>query len=191
MANANIWRRRVEDFVRHLIDLEHDNYEGARSRTDREKVFRTGFELVTPVALRVLEDMNAWLLASAGTVKTIPIGDDGADGLEGRWTLEWPALATAHRKHGTGPLEPVRLVAVFPAGWTHGHFERPHPGLPADVTAWPFQITNQEDAERQEPVLRIFAEAELHERVYQAGDWNLCQPTPEFLDDARRQRRHL
>ena len=184
MTYSDIWKKRVRDTVRHLVDLEHDYYEGAESRIDREKVFRTAFELVTPVAVRVLQDMNTWLLGDAGTVKTVPPEDDGADGLEGRWTLEWPALATAKRKHGTGPLEPVRLIAVFPAGWTHAHFERPHPGLPADVTAWPFQITNQEDAERQEPVLRVIAETELHERVYQAGgDWDLCQPALEFVED--------
>ncbi len=185
----NLWRTRVQDTVRHLVDLEHDYYEGAESRADRETVFRNAFELVTPVARRVLQDMNEWLLGDAGTVETFPPEDDGASGLEGRWTLYWPALATAKRKHGTGPLEPVRLIAVFPAGWTHGHFERPHPGMPAAVTAWPFQIVTAEDAERQEPVLRVIAEAELHERVYQAGgDWDLCNPAHEFFDD---QGRHL
>ena len=178
-VDSSLWRSRAEDTVRHLKDLEHNKYEGASSRTDRETLFRRAFDLVTPVALRVLNDLNKWLLEGRGTVETLPPHDDGANGLAGRWTLTWPRLANSNNRHTRLPLEPIRLIAVFPSGWTHPHFERPHAGFPAEHTAWPMQVTTEQDAERQEPVLRVIAETELHERVYQAGgDWRLTQPLP-------------
>jgi hypothetical protein len=76
-------------------------------------------------------------------------------------------------------------VAVLPIDFLHGHLMAPMPGLPQRVVAWPLQVTGLGDAERQEPVLRILAEAILHERIYQAGgNWRLFgradhpHPTP-------------
>lgn len=178
--DTTLWMSRVQDTLRHLEDLQHDTYEGAASRTDREVIFRRAFDLVTPVAVRVLSDINEWLLGGEGTIQTKPPHDDSAGGLKGEWQITWPRLESAINKYTGRGLDPVRLIAVFPAGWTHGHFERPHAGFPADVTAWPMQITTEEDAERQEPVLRVIAETELHERIYQAsGDWQLTLPLSE------------
>jgi len=78
----------------------------------------------------------------------------------------------------------VRLRRVAQAGYSREVIERDIDQAieiaQRHVTAWPMQITTEEDAERQEPVLRVIAETELHERIYQAsGDWQLTQPLSE------------
>lgn len=172
--DRHFWRSRVEDMRRHLADLRHDWYEGAESHEARQEVFLRAFDLVTPVAEVVLGDMNDWLLEGRGRVHTQRPEDDGSGGLSGGWTLTWPRLERATNVHTRHPLRPVTIAAIYPRGWTHGHLARLHTGLPAEVTAWPLQVLDEADAWRQEPVLRILAEAELHERVYQAGgDWRL------------------
>lgn len=169
-----LWRSRVEDMMRHLADLEHDYYEGAKTRAERDEVFRTAFRLLTPVAVAVLEDMNEWLLGRAGRVDNHEPEADGDGGLNGRWTLSWPRLERGLSVYTGEPLRPVTIDAVYPGHWTHGHLARLHTGLPAEVTAWPMQVRTEADAARQEPILRAIAEAELHERVYQLdGDWRL------------------
>ena len=177
MTTQDFWEARVEDMTRHLADLEHDYYDGAHARSDREVVFHDAFELLTPLAAKVLGDMNRWFCDGHATAATNPPGDDGAGGLLGSWTLSWPRLEQATNVHNGEPLPPVTISAVYPIHWTHGHLARLHAGLPAEVTAWPMQVKTAEDAARQEPVLRLIAEAELHERIYQAGgNWQLCKP---------------
>lgn len=177
MTTQEFWQARVEDMTRHLADLEHNYYDGAESRPDREQVFHAAFDLLTPLALQVLADMNAWFCAGHATAATDTPHDDGAGGLVGGWTLSWPRLEQSRNVHNGEPLRPVTIDAVYPINWTHGHLARLHAGLPAEVTAWPMQVQTPEDAARQEPVLRLIAEAELHERLYQAGgDWQLCRP---------------
>jgi hypothetical protein len=175
-TDRDFWRSRVEDMNRHLADLEHDSYDEAKTRPERDRVFLRAFELVTPVAVSVLADMNEWLLDGRGTVATHPPVADGAGGLNGSWTLTWPRLEAATNVHNGEPLPPVTIDAVYPGHWTHGHLARLHVGLPAEVTAWPMQVLTEEDAVRQEPILRAIAEAEIHERVYQAhGDWEMVK----------------
>ncbi|MEX1124129.1 MAG: hypothetical protein WEE53_00555 [Acidimicrobiia bacterium] len=113
--NRELWRDRVQDTMRHLEDLRYRTYEGAESRADREAVYLRGFELVTPVATRVLDDLNEWLLENQGTVTTTPPHDDGANGLIGMWSLSWPRLEKAINQYTGHAPEAVRLVAVQPA----------------------------------------------------------------------------
>lgn len=175
-TDREFWKARVEDMKRHLADLEHDSYDGAKSRAERDQVFLRGFELLSPVAVAVLDDMNEWLLEGRGTVAIHEPVSDGAGGLNGSWTLSWPRLNEAINVHNGEPLPPVTIDAVYPGHWTHGHLARLHAGLPAEVTAWPMQVLDEEDAVRQEPILRAIAEAEIHERVYQAhGDWEMVR----------------
>jgi hypothetical protein len=37
---------------------------------------------------------------------------------------------------------------------------------------WPCQVTDEQDAERQEPIVRAIVECELHERIFQ-GTWQV------------------
>lgn len=172
-----MWKLRIEDMKRHLSDLEHKSYDRAKDRSDRNAVFVNAFGLLTPWAVQVLGDMNVWLVNDMGTVSVNEPVPDGDGGINGSWTLTWPKLEAAMNVHNGKPLEPVSIDAVYPSHWTHGHIARLHEGLPAEVTAWPMQVLTEEDAARQEPILRAIAEAELHERLYQAnGDWQMVLP---------------
>ena len=173
-TDREFWRSRVEDTMRHLADLEHDYYEEAESREDREEIFLEAFRLLTPLAVEVLDDANEWFLHGAGRVETnAPVRDDDG-GINGSWTLTWDRLEAATNVHSNEPLLPVTIDAVYPSHWTHGHLARMHAGLPSEVTAWPMQVTSAEDVARQEPILRAIVESEIHERVYQTdGDWRL------------------
>jgi hypothetical protein len=174
-GSESIWQRRIQDWLRHAKDLQTRTYEGATSRPERERVFRTAFELVTPVALRVLEDINTFYLENTGELTVRPLANDGQGGLIGGWSLDWPLLKAATSRFTGEPLEPLTLFAIFPLiptgamQWTHPHIAMLRSGRPDGIAAaWPLQVTSPEDAERQEPILRVLAEAEFHERTYLA-----------------------
>ena len=57
-------------------------------------------------------------------------------------------------------------MAWFAAGFTHPHLRG------SQVGNWPLQVTSEEDARRQEPIVRAIVEAELHERVFE-GTWRI------------------
>lgn len=169
---SDIWKLRAQDLARHIADLQASSYESAQSREDKERVFRTAFELTTPVAIEVLENVNRDYLGGAGLPTAIGPDSDAAGGLIGVWRLTWPELTSAlDRVHGR-PIAPVEINAVFPNGWTHGHLALLTSQDPRVIVAsWPFQVTTREDAARQEPILWAITEAELHERVLRArGD---------------------
>ena len=180
-GSESIWQRRIQDWLRHVKDLQTRTYEGAPSRPEREKVFRAAFELVTPVARRVLEDINSFYLERTGELTVRPLANDGECGLIGGWSLNWPLLKAATSRFTGEPLEPLTLFAIFPLiptgamQWTHPHLALLRSGRPDGIAAaWPLQVTSPEDAERQEPVLRVLAEAELHERTYLADvNWRI------------------
>jgi hypothetical protein len=179
--HESVWTRRVEDYMRHVKDLQQNYYEGAVTRSDREDMFRKAFELVTPVARRVLSDINVNFLRGTGEFGVQPPGPDGAGGLIGSWTLTWLLLSRAVSRFDGKALEPLALTAIFPLKptgamqWTHPHLALRRPGLIDGLAAaFPFQVRSPEDAERQEPILRVLAEAELHERFYQADlNWRI------------------
>ena len=178
------WISRVEDMARHLQDLRSRGYEGALERKDKEEVFRRAFELTTPIAVRVLEEVNAGYLAGAGRIATNGPTSDHHDGLIGSWSITWPLLEGDIDRLTGLPLPPVRLAAVFPIEWTHGHLAMLNISPPGGVAfAWPFQVKDAADAERQEPILWAMAEAELHERVFRAeSNWRVL---PEELKPSR------
>ena len=178
------WTDRVEDMARHLQDLRTRGYEGALVRPDKEQVFRRAFDLTTPVAARVLDEVSASYLAHAGRVSINYPATDGREGLIGSWTLTWPLLDNEIDRLTGLPLPPVRLAAVFPIEWTHGHLALLNISPPGDVAfAWPFQVKDDADAERQEVILWAMAEAELHERIFRAeSNWRVL---PESLRPIR------
>ncbi|HXW16571.1 MAG TPA: hypothetical protein VEN79_18830 [Terriglobia bacterium] len=180
-AGESVWTRRVEDYLRHVKDLQNKYYEGAVSRADREALFMKAFDFATPVARRVLDDMNAnFLKGTADFIVQRPTSD-GEGGLVGSWSLTWPLLRRAVCRFDGKPLDPLAVTAIFPLKstgamqWTHPHLALRRPGLIDGLAAaFPFQVTSPEDAERQEPILRVLAEAEFHERFYQSDlNWRL------------------
>jgi len=178
---TSVWLKRTVDYRRHIDDLRTHSYEGASSREEREKVFIEAFDLLTPVAEKVLSDLNFFFLSGLGWTRTVSPSRSEDGGLIGFWELTWPLQQRSKNRFTQQLLDPLAIHAVFPKRptlsmeWTHPHLAllRPccHSGLAA---AWPLQVTSIEDAWRQEPILRVLAEAELHERTFLADtNWRL------------------
>jgi len=64
IKSESVW---VDGIRRHLKDLQEDMYEGA-SGAERKARYVNAFELLTPVALDVLQEANASLLRGTGDV---------------------------------------------------------------------------------------------------------------------------
>jgi hypothetical protein len=172
------WRSRLIDYKRHVDDLRAHSYEGAVSREQREEVFLRAFELTTPVARRVLTEMNHCFLAGTGSFRIIVPARSDEGGLIGAWELSWPLQQKARDRFNQEPLPPLAMHAVYPLqptlgmAWTHPHFAMLRPGCHEGfAAAWPMQVVCEADAWRQEPILRVLAEADLHERTF-LGDLN-------------------
>ncbi|HZZ40048.1 MAG TPA: hypothetical protein VFE06_13015, partial [Acidobacteriaceae bacterium] len=143
------------------------------SRQEREAVFCRAFDLVTPVARRVLAGLNETFLRSSGQIHIVAPERVAEGGLIGSWQMSWPALQRARNRFDQSPLSPVALSAVFPLTatgemqWTHPHFAIQRSCCrDGFACAWPMQVTSHEDACRQEPTLRVMAEAEMHQKTY-------------------------
>jgi hypothetical protein len=164
---TSIW---VDGIGRHLEDLRRNAYEGA-SGVARQKLYAEACDLLTPVALDVLQQMSAALLRGNGEVSVRAPGPDGGGGSIASWVLTWLELSTSKSRLTGEPLQPVTISAVFPPGFTHPHLVaggRVDPRA-ASLTAWPMQITSPTDAEQQRPVLWAIATAEIHDRIYQSS----------------------
>ena len=83
---TSVW---IDGIERHLEDLRGNAYEGA-SGADRYAIYIAAFELLTPVALDVLQLINASLLRGTGDVSVRAPGTDGNGGQIGSWLLTWP-----------------------------------------------------------------------------------------------------
>lgn len=175
------WSSRTLDYRRHIHDLRTRSYEGAVSREQREEVFRRAFDLMTPVAQEVLSEINHCFLSGKGHLHVRQPERTDEGGLISAWQINWPLQEQARNRFTQEPLPPLAVHAVFPRRptlgmeWTHPHFAILRPpcreGLAA---AWPMQVTSEEDAWRQEPILRVLAEADLHEKTFLADlNWKL------------------
>jgi hypothetical protein len=167
---TSVW---IDGIERHLEDLRENAYEGA-SGTDRQARYVAAFELLTPVAVDVLQQVNASLLRQTGEVSVRPPGPDGGGGSIGSWLLTWPELSKSTSRFMGERLHPVTISAVFPPGFTHPHLVAGGPVDPraASLNAWPMQVTSPEDAEHQRPVLWAIVTAEVHDRIYQSS-WRI------------------
>jgi hypothetical protein len=163
---TSVW---IDGIERHLEDLRQGAYEGA-SGADRHALYVAAFELLTPVAVDVLQQVSASLLRGKGEVSVRAPGPDGGGGSIGSWVLTWPELSTSKSRLTGEALHPVILSAVFPPGFTHPHLVAGGPVDPraASLAAWPMQVTSPEDAEQHRPVLWAIATAEVHDRIYQS-----------------------
>jgi hypothetical protein len=167
---TSVW---LDGIQRHLEDLKENAYEGA-SGAERRARYGAAFDLLTPVAVDVLQQVNASLLRGTGDVSVRAPGPDGDGGLIGSWLLSWPELCESSSRLTGEPLRPVTISAVFPPGFTHPHLVAGGPVDPraASLAAWPMQVTSPDDAEQQRPVLWAIATAELHDRIYQSS-WRI------------------
>jgi catechol 2,3-dioxygenase-like lactoylglutathione lyase family enzyme len=170
-SGNSVWSARMAEVRQHVEDLRADSYNGAVSRADRKAVFEQAFIYLTPLATEILEDLNSALLDGSGEVEIRmpgPKGSGDPDGYFGWWSLAWPLLKQTRNRFDGNLLSPVRICITFPPGWTHGHLvagaslSQEFPEL-----AWPLQIASESQVARYEPVLRMIAEAELHDRILQ------------------------
>src|SRR5207302_2581029 len=123
---SSVW---VEGIERHLEDLKHNVYEGA-SGAARQKLYVEACDLLSPVAVDVLQQINTSLLGSKGEVSVRATGPDGSGGSIASWLLTWPELSMSKSRFTGGPLDPVTISAVFPAGFTH-------------PTSWPADLSTR------------------------------------------------
>ena len=159
----------IDGIQRHLEDLREDAYEGA-SGTERDRRYEAAFELLTPIAVDVLQQLNASILRGTGEVSVWPPGPDGHGGAVGSWVMSWPELSEATNRMNGSVLQPITISAVFPPGFTHPHLVAGGPVNPraASILAWPMQVTSKQDAEHYLHVLWDIATAELHDLIYQS-----------------------
>src|SRR5438128_3341502 len=164
---TSVW---IDGIERHLEELKGNAYEGA-SGADRHALYVAAFELLTPVAVDVLQQMNAALLQGTGEVSVRAPGPDRSGGSIGSWLLTWPELSTSTSRFTGERLHPVTISAVFPPGFTHPHLVAGGPvdPLAASLAAWPMQVTSSQDAEQHRAVLWAIATAEVHDRIYQSS----------------------
>jgi hypothetical protein len=167
---------RADDLIRHLRDLRTGTYEGAKSRSAKETIYRRGIELITPIVRAILEEANALFLEGTGEIQVRGPMDDGAGGLETHFELSWPEQKEAQVTYGRNkPLEPVRIIVNYSQNFLHPHLSGSATGY------WPFQVITESDAERQQSILAAIVELELHQRIYET-DWRIL-PVSQHWDE--------
>jgi hypothetical protein len=171
--SESFWSWRQEDLRRHLADLEHNSYEGASERADRNTVFTRAFELLTPVALAVLADFNDHVLSGSGALSTHTLKHRGGLGLFGTWDCTWPEQQQARSRFDDSPIPPLQLQAFFPSDFTHGHLMIGRPFYQDEpVSCWFMQVTDSEDAWRQRHCLESICETQVHEMIF-TSNWRI------------------
>jgi hypothetical protein len=157
---------RVEDVFRHLQDLQARSYEGVEPRAERVELFRRAAELLDPVVRSVLDETDRDFLNGTGAIEHRPVAEEASGDTVASWELSWPEQREAENVRGGDRVAPIQVVAWFAAGFTHPHLRGARAGN------WPLQVTSEEDARRQEPIVRAIVEAELHERIFE-GTWRI------------------
>jgi hypothetical protein len=157
---------RQRDVLRHLEDLRTRTFEGRSSREERVELFRRAVDLIDALVRRVLAEVDEAFLDGSGQIER----DDGPVGPEGdlavRWILSWPDQRGARNVRAEGAVGPIEVVASFLADFNHPHLRGSVAGH------WPFQVVDEEDAARQESIIRAIVEAELHQRIFE-GTWRV------------------
>jgi len=116
------------------------------------------------------------LLDSTGRVELVET-DTEQDGMATSWKLRWPEQEAAFLKQSVIPLEPVTVVGRLRPAHIHGHLGGSYFG------DWPMQILSAADARRQAPLVLSIVEAEIHQRVFEAGGaWQLIPAYRDSID---------
>ncbi len=150
---------REPDLRRHLDDLRTRSHAGRTGWADKAALFREEVDRLDPVVRQALSELSDDWLAGEGTVERADSADDPEGHLVTRWSLTWPDQRDAG-------VAPVQVAARFAPGRLH-----PHLGA-TRARDWPMAVYDDADAARQLPLLRLLAESELHQRVFEA-DWRV------------------
>jgi DNA-binding IclR family transcriptional regulator len=170
---------REEDLMRHLADLRAMTYEGAVGRESQQRTFQEAVRLLGPVVDEVLGELNERLLLGSGEI-TRQTSDSQSDGAAVAWSLTWPDQRAAIVRATGEPLQPISVVARLRPSHIHGHLGGSYFG------DWPMQIVGPEDARRQATIVLAIAEAELHQRIFDAGgNWRLVPAYCERIGESR------
>jgi hypothetical protein len=163
----------------HFIDLRDGTHGGARSRTDKERLYAAAVELLDPYARQALQEMNSQLMSDTGEVLASGVRRSEDGGVEAVWTLSWPEQRAAR-------IEPVLIRAYFGSGFLHPHLQS------GTVGDWPLNVFDDEQAAAELPTLRALAAADIHNAVFRlGGDYRIVPAviatrTHERTDDDNR-----
>jgi hypothetical protein len=141
--------------LRHFIDLRDGVHGDAVSRRDKEAVFAREVDLLSPVALQALGEVNTYLLLDSGTVTETGLQRSADGGMSATWQLTWPEQQVVR-------VPPIVLHAYFGASFHHPHLRG------GTVGDWPLNMLSVQDATDQLPVLRAIATGDLHNLVFQS-----------------------
>lgn len=144
----------TEALQRHFADLRDGTHGDATTRQGKEHYFRRAVGLLSPYALRALEEFNSAMMLETGAVEESGVGRTADGGLACAWTLSWPEQRDAG-------IYPITLMAHYGAGFHHPHLRG------ATVQEWPLNVFTEEQARAELPTLRAIAGADLHNLVFQ------------------------
>jgi hypothetical protein len=141
---------------RHIVDLRDGKHgDNAVTRIDKESLFAEAVNFLDAYARQALMEMNETLLLDTGSIAaTGLIRSSGAD-LTATWSLSWHEQAERY-------IQPVTLQAFFGQGFHHPHLRG------ATVGNWPLNVLSKADAAAELPTLRVIANADLHNLVFQS-----------------------
>jgi hypothetical protein len=125
------------------------------SREDKETRFAAEVELLSPIAIQALDEINTYLLLESGTIEETGFTRSEDGGVSAAWELSWP------EQRGAG-VPPVGLYAFYGSGFHHPHLRG------GTVYDWPLNVLSVQDSRDQLPILRAIATADLHNLVFRA-----------------------
>src|SRR5260370_39462428 len=141
---------------RHFADLRDGTHGGARSRSDKERLFAAAVPLLDPQAGQALEEINTYLLLGTGDVTATGVRRSADGGMEAVWALSWPEQQAAG-------IKPIVIRAYFGIGFAHPHLQS------GTVGDWPLNVFDDEQAMAELPTLRAVAAADIHNLVVHLG----------------------
>lgn len=144
----------TEALLRHFADLRDRTHGGAASRADKEEKFAEAVALIGPYAEQVLTELNQATLLGTGRIEASGVRPSADGGREARWTLSWPEQRDAG-------VDPITIDATYGRGFHHPHLRG------ATVGTWPLNVSDDEQARAELPVMRAIAAADLHNLVFQ------------------------
>jgi len=143
----------ITSLIRHFEDLRDGTHGGSTSRKDKEGHFQKAMQLLAPIARQVLTEINTSLLLHTGQLTETGLRRTADRGLSASWALSWPEQRAAG-------VESIVLQAHFGGGFHHPHLRG------ATVRDWPLNVSSDEDAASQLPILRAIASSDLHNLVH-------------------------
>jgi hypothetical protein len=142
---------------RHFIDLRDGKHgDNAVTRENKENLFAEAVNFLDAYARQVLTEMNETLLLNTGSISSTGLVRSSSGDLAATWSLSWHEQAIRH-------IKPVTLQAFFGHGFHHPHLRG------ATVGNWPLNVFSIADASAELPTLRVIANADLHNLVFQSN----------------------